>query len=177
MEYEKKFVLLDKEIHERNTFDCGEDELNSFLKTKASKHFESRISTTMVLPAIKSSEDKKAKICAFFSVSGSTIQRNTLPNKLAKKLPHYPIPVSLIAQLAVDKRCSGQGLGEITLYQALEFLNRVDDQMRSYAIIVDCLNAKAESFYLKYGFINLCQHNGRARMYMAMRTVKQLFDT
>ena len=34
----QKFEELNKAKHDRNTFDCGETELNSFIKTQALKH-------------------------------------------------------------------------------------------------------------------------------------------
>jgi len=48
--------------------------------------------------------------------------------------------------------------------------------MKAYAIIVDCLNEKAEHFYSKYGFEVLRCHNGRVRMFMPMKIVGQLFQ-
>ena len=46
-----KFVELEKGIHDRISFNCGEEELNSFLKTQAVKHMKARVSKTFVLPA------------------------------------------------------------------------------------------------------------------------------
>lgn len=174
MEYEKEFVFLDKTLHERETFDCGEPELNSFLQTKASKHMAAGISTTRVLPAVKQSNQEKADIAAFYSVAPSSVARDTIPEKLAKKLPHYPVPVYLIAQLAVHKDCKCTGLGGITLVTALKFLLTIDEKIKGYAVIVDCLNDNARQFYTKYGFQELITNNGRVRMFMPMGTVKQL---
>ena len=48
--------------------------------------------------------------------------------------------------------------------------------MPAYAVVVDCLNTQAEQFYLKYGFEELCEVNGRQRLYMPMKTVAELFS-
>ena len=48
--------------------------------------------------------------------------------------------------------------------------------MRAYAIVVDCLTPSAEKFYEKYGFETLCEHNGRTRMFIPMKTVEDLFS-
>ncbi len=175
------FVQLDKNLHERDCFDCGEEELNRFIKTQAVKHMKIGISRTMVLPSVQLADTKKTStqkyaICAFYTLTPSTISRETLPQKLAKKLPHYPVPVFLLAQLAVDNGCQGQGLGKISLVHALKHLWQINQHMRAYAIVVDCLTKSAENFYAKFGFQVLCGHNGRMRLFLPMQVVAQLFD-
>lgn len=170
-----EFVELDKGIHDRESFDCGKNELNDFIWTKAAKHRKLQISKTMLLPGSDSLDNGKYPICAFYAVSAATVHRENLPNDLAKKLPYYPIPVFLIAQFAVHNDCRGQGLGKITLIEALKDLANVEPYLPSYAVIVDCLDRDAETFYQKYGFHDLCVHNGRARKFLPMGTVKQLF--
>jgi len=169
------FVELDKAIHDRASFDCGEEELNTFLQTQAAKHMEVGVSRTMLLPASVPLPDGKYPICSFYTITPSSICRETLPKALAKKLPRYPVPVFLLAQLGVHSEYHGRGLGKITLIKALEYLFEVNTHMRAYAIIVDCLNNGAEKFYLKYGFEELCKYNGRTRMFIPMKTVAQLF--
>jgi predicted GNAT family N-acyltransferase len=169
------FVQLDKSLHDRTAFDCGEEELNAFLKTKAVAHQSANISRTMVL-AVDNNDTGKCTIKAFYTVSATTIERDTLPASSAKKLPHYPIPVFLLAQLAVDARCRGSGLGKITLICSLQYLYEVSKEMPANAVVVDCLNVQAEQFYLKYGFEELCEVNGRKRLYMPMKTVAELFS-
>lgn len=175
MSWADTFVELDKAIHDRASFDCGEEELNTFLQTQAAKHMEVGVSRTMLLPASVPLPDGKYPICSFYTTAPSAISRETLPEALAKKLPHYPVPVFLLAQLAVHSEYQDQGLGKITLIKALEYLLEVNAHMRAYAIIVDCLNDNAEQFYLKYGFEELCKYNGRTRMFISVKTVAQLF--
>ncbi len=175
MTWAQEFVELDKSIHDRTSFDCGEEALNTFLHTQAAKHMEVGVSRTMLLPTSDPLPSGRYPICAFYTTAPSSISRETLPEALAKKLPHYPVPVFLLAQLAVHSEYHGQGLGKVTLIKALEYLLKVNVHMRAYAIIVDCLNDGAEQFYLKYGFEELYQHNGRKRMFIPMKTVVQLF--
>jgi len=172
MSWASEFVELDKTIHDRNTFDCGKPELNDFIRTKASKHMAAGVSKTLLLPAANPLLDGKYPICAFYTIAASTISRETLPTN---RLPHYPVPVFLLAQLAVNVDYQGQGLGKITLVNALSNLCNVYQHMRAYAIIVDCIDEEAGSFYSKYSFEELCNHNGRARMYLPMKTARQLF--
>lgn len=175
MTWSQQFELLSKTIHDRESFDCGEVELNVFLKTQALKHMQAGISRTMVLPTQVPLLDHKYPICAFYSVTPSSIVRETLPAALAKKLPHDPIPVFLLAQLAVHQTFHGSGLGKVTLIKALAYLWAVNQHLPAYAVVVDCLTEAAQSFYVKYGFEVLCEHNGRVRLYLPMKTVGQLF--
>ncbi len=173
----KKFVELDKTLHDRNSFDCGSLELNSFLQQHAFRHMKVGVSKTMVLTAIKQPSSKKYPVCSFYTVAPSSIQRASLPQKLSKKLPHYPVPVFLIAQLAVNTKVQGQQLGKITLINALEFLWKVNAQIHAYAVVVDCINESVETFYQRYGFHYLYATQDKIRMFLPMKTVERLFAT
>ncbi len=170
-----EFIELNKTIHDRNSFDCGENDLNLFIKNQASKHMQVGISKTMILPDITPQKNNKYKIFAFYTIAPSSIKRESLPAKLSKKLPHYPVPVFLLAQMAIHIDYQGKGLGKITLIKALQYLWQVNSQMTAYAIVVDCLNNNVKQFYEKYGFETLCDYNGKTRMYLPMKVVKNLF--
>ncbi len=176
MSWAHEFVELDKATHDRASFDCGEAELNVFIQTQAAKHMKVGISKTMLLPASVSLSDGKYPICAFYTIAPSSIRRDTLPEALAKKLPRYPVPVFLLAQMAVHLKYHGQGLGKITLIKALEYLWEINSKMRAFAVIVGCLNKNAERFYSKYDFETLCNHNGKTRMFMPMKIIAKLFQ-
>ncbi|MCK5727049.1 MAG: hypothetical protein KAH22_09525 [Thiotrichaceae bacterium] len=170
-----KFIELSKTLHDRESFDCGEKELNIFIKTQASKHMQVGISKTMVLVDNAIEIDGKSPICAFYTIAPTSIKRESLPKDLAKKLPHYPVPVFLIAQLAINQQYQEKGLGKVTLIKALEYLWQVNSQMAVYAIIVDCLNENIKTFYEKYDFKVLGEHNNKIRMYIPMKVVNNLF--
>ena len=127
---------------------------------------------TMVLHA----EENKADICAYYTLSHTVLKRQTLPKSVAKKLPHYPIPVILVAQLAVNRRVQRQGLGKITLIRALGHASEINKHLPSYAVVVDALDNQVQGFYKQFGFTALGTHSNRKRLYMTMHTVKQLFS-
>ncbi|MFV2056790.1 MAG: GNAT family N-acetyltransferase [Thiohalomonadales bacterium] len=175
MKWTQTFVELDKTTHDRPSFDCADSDLNRFLQFHAAKHMAVGVSRTMVLPGSVPLPNGKYPICAFYAIVPSSIDRESLPATLAKKLPRYPVPVFLVAQLAVHVELQGQGLGKITLVNSLEYLWQINSHMRAFAIIVDCVNESAEQFYLKYGFEILGKYKNRTRMYIPMTTVAQLF--
>ena len=176
MSWSSEFVELDKAIHDRASFDCGENELNIFIRTQAAKHMEVGIGKTMLLPASTPLANGKYPICAFYTIAPSSIRRETLPEALAKKLPHYPVPVFLLAQMAINLEYHERGLGKVTLIKALEYLWEINSRMRAFAVVVDCLNKNAERFYTKYGFETLGNHNVKTRMFIAMNIVEKLFQ-
>lgn len=170
----KEFTELDKFMHDRKSFDCGQKELNEFLIGSAVRHREAGISRTMVLTA--KSANQPVGICAYYTLSHTEIHRHSLAEPLSKKLPRYPIPVILIAQLAVHYSVQGHGLGKKTLICALEHALRIDHHLPSYAVVVDALNDEVQSFYERYGFQVLYRHHERARLFLTMKAIAQLFS-
>ncbi|MDU9048700.1 MAG: GNAT family N-acetyltransferase [Candidatus Electrothrix sp. Rat3] len=171
------FVELDKARHNRAVFACGEKELDLFLKTQAAKHMKVGISKTLVLADTREPIDGKHPICAFYTIAPGTVKRAFLPVELAKKLPDYPVPVFLIARLAVDKKYQGKGIGRITLINVLEYLWKVNSRMAAYAVIVDCLTDDLQAFYQQYGFVVLGEYNNKLRMFLPMKVIERLFKT
>ena len=55
-------------------------------------------------------------------------------------------------------------------------LLEINTHMKAYAIVVDCQNARAETFYHKFGFEVLNKNNDKVRMYISMATVEKLFS-
>ncbi len=171
---ETAFVELHKNLHDRAEFDCGRPELNTFIRQYATRHRAAGISKTMVLPE-KQARTGKARICAWYTLSSTQIKRETLPKDQLKKLPHYPIPVLLIAQLAVHTDVQGKGMGKIALISALRQCQQIHAHLPAYAVVVDALDEGVQKFYTQYGFQVLHRHHARIRLYLPMATVEKLF--
>lgn len=167
------FVELNAKEHDRKSFDCGNEELNDFLATKAARHMKARVSRTMVLADSTKLPNGLQPIRAFYSVTSASMESDVFKDK---KLPHYPIPVFLIAQLAVNKTAQGNKVGSNTLYSALKYLYSAAQNMPAYAVTVDAYDSSVVNFYEKFGFVKLTTVNSRDRMYLPMNTVAQLFE-
>lgn len=148
----KRFVPLDVKCHERKCFDCGKPQLNMFLCRNARRGMDSRASYTWVLPAADIPGGVLKPLCAFYTLSLCHVFGENLPADLAKRLPRYPLPAFLIAQLAVDLRCQGQGLGELVLVNALRRCASLSrkGQVPAVAVVLDVLDQDALRFYRRF---------------------------
>lgn len=145
------FHALDKSF-DRDDFDCGLEELNSFLKAKARQNQKAGFNRTFV--AVKS-EDADKKVLGFYSLSMGEIDLSNLPEALRKKLPKHPVPIARMGRLAVDKSTQGQGLGKFLLVDAMKRVLAASVSVGVYALLVDAKDDQAKTFYKKYGFIEL----------------------
>ena len=65
---------------------------------------------------------------------------------------HFPIPVCLIARLAVDQSAQGIGLGRSLLLDALQRTERASHSVAMRAVLVRALDDEAAAFYARFGF-------------------------
>lgn len=145
---------LDKTIHDRSDFDCGESKLNEFLKIRAARHQAQRISRTFVL-----TDDAKPKnILGYYTLSNSQIARAQISEAEARALPRYPIPAVLLARMAVDRRQQGKHYGQSLLMDAIKRSVLVGQQSGVYALLVDAKNQAAKRFYGRFGFAAIIGH-------------------
>ncbi len=126
-------------------FDCGNEDLNIYLKCFAYQNDKSGIGKTFVL-------FDNNKLVGFVTLCSASIAFKELPKNI--KLPRYPIPAIKIARLAVDKRFQGKGYGKELLRHSLDKIATLSEFIGVKFVTVD---AKEESkpFYEKYGFVAL----------------------
>lgn len=67
----------------------------------------------------------------------------------------FPIPVAVLARLAVDERSQGQGLGASLLNDAFERICRAAQEVAVRAVVVHALDKGAADFYERFGFRSL----------------------
>jgi len=140
--------LLDASFN-RDQFNCGNEELNKFLRQLARQHQDKNISRTFV--AIEAGDEKK-RVLGFYSQSMAEIDLSSLPQDIQKKLPRHPIPAARIGRFATDVSIQGQGLGKHLLVDSLRRVKSISQSIGVFAVIVDAKDQKAKEFYLKFNF-------------------------
>jgi GNAT superfamily N-acetyltransferase len=149
--------------HDRGQFDCGETTLNEYLQRFAGQHDRKGLGRTYVAV-----EPGETVVKGYYTISSGAVSFEDVP----ENLPRYPIPVVLLARLAVDRSARGHGLGEMLLIHALKKAAEVSEQLGVHAVVVDALNETARAFYLKYGFTELL--DDPLHLYLPMRKIRQL---
>lgn len=143
------------EEHDLSEFDCGDDDLNDFLKNDALKQQKSRLNVTKLILY-------EGKIIGYVSLLTDTlvlkniqdekIQLN-IKNQLEIKSKNKNISAVKIGRLALDKKYSGEGLGSHILRNILTNLKIISEKEIGFRFIIVEGYAKAFNFYVvKNGF-------------------------
>lgn len=149
--------------HDRESFDCGEESLNVFLKRYARQNDEKGLGRTYL--AVKKG---KPKIYGYYTISSNSVSFEVVP----ENLPQYPIPVVHLGRLAVDKSAQGQRLGKSLLADALKRAALISEQLGVFAVEVYALNEQARQFYLKFGLTEL--KDDKYHLYMTLKKIKKI---
>jgi GNAT superfamily N-acetyltransferase len=161
--------LLDKK-HNREGFNCGKELLNNYLKNQVGQDIKRKLAACFVF------SDKETNfIHGYYILSNNRIPLSGVPERIRKKLPqsYTSIPATLLGRLAIDKNHQGKGLGKILLIDALKRSFEISKVIGSFAVVVDPIDEEAIQFYEKYDFLKLPDS---AKMFIAMRTLNELFD-
>ena len=150
MAFSQQFVLLNSKQQDLKNFDCSKPEMNLFLSRYADKNKKLGLSSTWVLTErASSSEIKKVAIGAYYTLASTTVTREQILT--SKKLPAYPVPVVLLARLAVDYSFQKLGLGEKTLISALrQCVCLTNKGLPALGVVLDVLDNDALGFYQKF---------------------------
>ena len=134
--------------HDLSAFDCGEANLNEWLKKHAKQANTSGSARTFVV-----SDSDTHAVAGYFSLTVGQIDIMDAPARVAAGMGRFPIPVVLLARLAVDGKWQSQGLGGAMLREAVLKTLALSEHVGVRAMLVHPLNERAEAFYMKYGFI------------------------
>lgn len=148
--------------HDRSSFDCGVQELNTYIQKYSGQHQRKGMGRTYV--AI---EEGETRVVGHYTISSSAVAFDAVPDNL----PRHPVPVALIGRL-VDNSARGRGLGETLLMHALQSAQRASEILGVYAVVVDALDQNAKSFYVGYGFHELTDDH--LHLYLPMKALTKL---
>ena len=156
-------------FHNRSDFDCGVKELNNFIKKSSFQNQKKHISKTFVV-VDERAEVNTEDVIGFYTLSTGQIKFDSLPQGI--KHPRYPVSIARVARLVVDLRYQGMGVGGLLLYDALQRIRSVSQEIGIFAIVVDAKDTKAKSFYERYGFVSL--QDTDLTLCLTMKVIEQL---
>lgn len=131
--------------HRTEHFTCGKPALDTFLKRFALINQQNGTARSYVA-------QRNGDVVAYYSLSAASVEVERTPARVSKGLPKHPIPMTLLARLAVDSSEQGHGLGASLLQDALLRHLQAEAVIGSRALIVHAKDETAVAFYRKFGF-------------------------
>ena len=134
------------EAHDVSLFDCGNDELNRFLRRHALNNQRNQSARTYV--ALRG----EARVVAYYTLAAASAEFDFVPARIAKGLAHHPIPLTLLARLGVDLTEQGAGMGAGLLKDAIRRFLQAQSIIAARAMVVHAKDDRASAFYRHFGF-------------------------
>lgn len=131
--------------HDVTQFDCGKHaSLTDWLKRFARMNQASGDTRTYIV-------HRSLRVVGYYSLAPGSVSRKNATARASKSAPD-PIPILLLARLAVDQREQGQGLGAALLKDALQRAYAGAEIIGGRAVLVHAIDADAAAFYRRYAF-------------------------
>jgi len=134
------------EGHRLDSFDCGIPALNDWLVRHALQAQASGSARTFVV-------SEEGRVVGYFSLTVGQVDTLTAPERIRKGMGRYPIPVVILARLAVSRPEQGRGIGRGLLQDAIRRTLILAEQAGIRALLTHPINDQAAAFYLRFGFI------------------------
>ena len=131
--------------HAVEPFTCGQPELDRFLVRHALSAQQSNSSQTYVALAGQG-------IVGFYTIVAGEVHHANAPERVVKGMPRHPIPLLVLARLAVHSSAQGRGIGAGLLLDALGRTLQVADVVGIRALAVHAKDDQAAAFYRHFGF-------------------------
>jgi len=132
--------------HQIESFDCGREELNRYLQRFAWQNQQAGAAQTYIGLAGDA-------VIGYYTLAVGHVTREEAPERLTKGLASHPVPIMLLARLAVDHRWLGQGVGKALLRDAMLRTLQAADIAGIRAFAVHAKDEEVRRFYLKFDFI------------------------
>ena len=131
--------------HTVENFTCERPELDRFLVRHALRAQQANSSQTYV--AVAGNE-----IVGFYTIVAGEVRHAKAPERVIKGMPRNPIPLLVLARLAVRTKAQGRGIGSGLLLDALGRTLQVADMIGVRALAVHAKDDQAAAFYRHFGF-------------------------
>lgn len=131
--------------HSLDAFDCGKDALNRFLMRHALGNQLAHGAQTYVVC-------KGGLVVGYYSLSAGSVTHEVATQRTRKGLARHPIPVILLARLAIERTEQGRGLGSALLKDALLRVAHAGEVIGARALLVHAKDDEARSFYERFDF-------------------------
>jgi GNAT superfamily N-acetyltransferase len=136
--------------HDASGFDCGKEAINKYLKQHAAGNQTGGAARTYV---VANENFGPNAIAGYYSLAPAAVRLQEAPERVRKGQAQHPVPCILLARLAVDRRCHGQGLGRSLFRDALLRALSAHDQIGGRAFLVHAMDEEARRFYERYGML------------------------
>jgi len=131
--------------HAIDSFCCGTPALDDWLRRHAHQASASGSAKTFVL-----CDD--ARVAGYCSLTVGQVDSADAPGRAGKGMGRHPIPVVMLARLAVDSTQQGRGNGTALLRDAIRRTLRIAEEAGIRALLTHPIDAEAERFYRRFGF-------------------------
>jgi GNAT superfamily N-acetyltransferase len=135
-------LLADR--HELGDFRSGESSLDDWLRRRARANQASGASRTYVVC-------KDKRVIGYYALASGVVAVESAPGRFRRNMPD-PIPVAVLARLAVDRDWQGQGIGRALFRDAAGRVAHAADSIGIRGIVVHAISEEAKRFYVALGF-------------------------
>lgn len=132
--------------HRLEGFDSGKVSLNDWLVRHARQAQGSGSARTFVVA-------ENDRVVGYFSLTVGQIDTLEAPERICKGMGQYPLPVVILARLAVPRQDQGHGIGFGMLQDAIRRTMLIAEQAEIRAMLTHPIDEEAARFYTRFGFI------------------------
>jgi GNAT superfamily N-acetyltransferase len=138
--------------HRLDEFDCGKPALTAWLLHHARQAQASGSARTFVVC-------EQDRVAGYYSLTVGQIDTLEAPERIRRGMGQYPIPLVILARLAVDADYQRRGLGFSLLQDAIMRTVSIADQAGIRALLTHPIDAEADAFYRRFGFESTPTHD------------------
>lgn len=138
-------LLADR--HDLGGFDCGQETLDRWLRNSARTAAAAGTAATYVLC-------RGDRVVGYYALAMGSVAHEGTPARIRRGMPD-PVPVVVLARIALDRAEQGGGLGGHLLVDALRRCVRGGAEFGARAVVVDAIDEYAAAFYGHFGFREL----------------------